>query len=314
MYGLIADIGATNARFALVDDNGTIRNTEILQCAEFSGFSEAVLAYLEKTKPEKKPRTASLALAAPLDRGDLVSMTNHTWSFSISDTKRRLNLEKFTVINDFTAVAYGVPLLEEKNRQKIGNGSVIENAPVGIIGPGTGLGVSAIVWHENKPIPITTEGGHVTMHAVNDREFSIIKHLMKTKYRHVSAERLVSGKGLVNLYNAIAALDGIAVPPRDGAQISEAAMDGSCKTCEEALDHFCAMLGSLAGNLALALGAFGGIYIAGGIVPKLGDYFIESDFRKRFLAKGRYSDYLDRIPTFVIHHPYIAFLGLKSLL
>lgn len=314
MTGLVADIGATNARFALIGKNGDLGQMDVLQCADFPDFAAAAQAYLQSARPDKKIQSAALAVAAPLDGSDEIRMTNHSWAFSISATRRQLGLQKFTTINDFTAVALGVPLLKAKDLRQIGNGQAVANAPVGIIGPGTGLGVSAIIWHMGKAIPVTTEGGHVTMHAVNDREFAIIKYLMQTKYRHVSAERLVSGKGIVNIYTAIAALDGIDAPLREASEISEAAIEGSCKICVETIDHFCAMLGSVAGNLALTLGAFGGIYIAGGIVPKLGEYFDRSDFRARFLAKGRYDAWLDKIPTLVIQHPHVAFLGLKSLL
>ena len=157
------------------------------------------------------------------------------------------------------------------------------------------------------------EGGHATLPAANDREAEVIARL-RMELGHVSAERIVSGDGLVRLYETIAALDGLSVPSRTAAGISDAAMAGSCATSQAALDMFCAMLGTVAGNMALAMGAQGGIYIAGGIVPQIADYFIDSDFRRCFEAKGCFQSYLLGIPAWIILHPEPAFLGLLRLL
>src|SRR5262249_48496771 len=137
--------------------------------------------------------------------------------------------------------------------------------------------------------------------------------LKREKYHHVSAERLVSGKGIINIYQAICALDGITPSKTEAADITKAGLDKSCPACVETLDLFADLLGTLAGNVALSLGAFGGVYIAGGIVTKLGKWFDTSRFRDSFANKGRYRDYLGRIPTFVITHPYPGFVGLQGL-
>lgn len=316
MMGLVADIGATNARFGLVrPDNDEVHNIEVLRCADFPDFADAAEAYLQKIHPDETPTVGALAIAAPIDGGDMVRMMNHTWEFSIEKTRDRLNFTRMNVINDFTAIAHAVPFLPPERVEKIGNGEPVKGAPIGIIGPGTGLGVSGIVFHGDTPIALNTEGGHVTAPATTDREYAIICWLKDNKYHHVSAERLVSGKGLVNVYNAIVGLDGLDLPERDAPEIAEAALSGGCKACREALDISCSMLGVVAGNLALTLGAHGGIYIAGGIVPKLGDYFAkDTKFRENFVAKGRYEGYLDKIPTYSIRDPYLGMRGLQHLL
>ena len=311
MSKLIADIGGTNARFALVD-KGHIDRIEVLSCADYPTLAEAIEKYLSMTG--SKPDAGAFAVAAPLDGTDQVKMMNHPWVFSIADTAKKFGLKRLQVINDFTALAYAVPGLAEKDRYQIGNGSVQKNMPIGIIGPGTGLGVAGIIFVDGKPVAIPTEGGHVTMPVTTAREFILFEHLRRAKYHHISAERVVSGKGLVNLYTAIRAVDKLEPLEKTPAEITEAALQKKCNPCVEALDLFCHFLGVAAGNLALTYGAFGGIYIAGGIVPQLGDYFAKSRFRESFLAKGRYKEYLDRIPTYVITHPYPGLEGLKNIL
>lgn len=310
MTKLIADIGATNARFAMVDGE-TIGNIEVLPCEAYPTIVEAAHDYIEKTG--SKPETGAFAIATPMDGGDKVAMTNHGWSFSITEACQGIGLKSLRVINDFAALAYAVPYLTEQDRYQLGGGTAQKDMPIGIIGPGTGLGVAGIVFENGKPVAITTEGGHVTMPAATQREFDLFNWLVTTKYHHVSAERVISGKGLVNLYNAICGVDGLDLPERTPAEITKEGLDGSCKACAETLELFCHFLGVVAGNLALSYGAAGGIYIAGGIVPKLGDYFKNSRFRESFCAKGRFRDYQERIPTFVVTHPYPGLEGLKNI-
>lgn len=308
MIKLIGDIGATNARFASVVE-GRISSAETLACADFETLTAAACFYVAKHKII--PRAAAIAVAAPV-MGDEIRMVNHAWVISQKEFQADLRLENSFFLNDFDAVARAIPHLAENDCYKIGNALPKPRAPVGIIGPGTGLGVAALVFDgTGNPIVVPTEGGHMTMHAHTPRQFAIIEHLKKTKYSHVSVERLVSGKGILNLYQAICALDGKAAPKNDPAEITDAALKGSCPTCVEVLDLFCFLLGSVAGNYALSLGAFGGIYIAGGIVPKLGGWFKTSSFYEGFVSKGRYKDYLSAIPVFVITHDYPAFLGLQ---
>lgn len=312
MTKIIADIGGTNARFALVNDNAVISNIEVLPCADYKSPADAATTYLKRIGA--RPEAGAFAVATALDGSDKVSMTNHVWAFSIDDTCKSIGLKRLKVINDFAALANAVPYLDAKDYYQVGNGTAQKGAPIALIGPGTGLGVAGIVFGaDGKPIIIPTEGGHVTMPASSPREFALFEWLKSNKYHHISAERVISGKGIVNLYNAIVGLDKLGLPERTPAEITKAGLDKSCKVCVEVLDLFCHFLGVAAGSLALSYGAFGGLYIAGGIVPQLGDYFKTSRFRESYLAKGRFKDYLDRIPTFVITHPYPGLEGLKNI-
>lgn len=311
MTGLIADIGGTNARFAYVDDSGNVADIDILACNDYPSLTDAAQAYLGKYK--HKTDRAVLAVAAPI-LGDEIKMINHTWVMSKKKIQSDMNLKDLKIINDFTAIAHGVPLLGQTDIYQLGEGEAQKGAPIGIIGPGTGLGVAAVIFDEKgKPIPITTEGGHVTMCANTQREWDIIAELKREKYRHVSAERLVSGKGIVNVYQAICTIDGFTPTKTEPSEITKAGLDRTDPVCVETLDLFADWLGTLAGNVALSLGAFGGVYIAGGIVMKLGEWFKTSRFRESFMNKGRYHGYLARIPTFVITHPHPGFVGLQGL-
>jgi glucokinase len=311
--GLIADIGATNARFALADDKG-IYEQKVLQCADFPGIVEASKAYLDTIAPSHQPRRGAYAIAGPIS-GDFFEMTNHLWKFSIKDTQRSLALDHFTLINDFKAIALGIPHLKPEDTKQIGgNQKPQPHGTIGIVGPGTGLGVASLFWDGHKYRANSGEGGHITMPAKTQREFDLFRTL-RYKYRHVSAERVCSGKGLANIYMAIKILDGHEdLPDRTPEQIAECAINKTCPVCEEALDKMMGFLGTIAGDLAVTLGASGGIYIAGGIPAKLGDYFFNSRFRKEFEAKGRFDQYLKPIPTYLITHPFVAFLGLQSFI
>jgi glucokinase len=303
---LLADVGGTNARFALLID-GVISETSVLDGSAYSTIADAVRAFLAKSK-SPPPRRAAIAIAAPL-RGDDVRMTNHTWRFSVSGLRRELDLDRLIVLNDFTALAMALRHLPREELKQHGGTSSVADAPIGLIGPGTGLGVSGLIAVGEIWMPLQGEGGHVSLPADNEREIKVIE-VLRARFTHVSAERAVSGPGLVNLYSALCSLDGVASRPLQPSEIADAALAHTDLQCVEALKLFCAMLGSVAGNLALTLGAFGGVYIGGGIVPRLGDYFAHSDFRARFEAKGRYKEYLAPIPAYVIHAPSPAFYGL----
>lgn len=305
---LIADIGATNARFALSAGGGEYHDLRVLACADYPAFADAVRAYLANVAA--RPDDMVVSIAAPVE-GDIIRMTNHGWAFSVSATQRELGLQSLKVVNDFTAVALSVPHLGAADLQMVGTGAMQKGAPIAIIGPGTGLGVAGLVFDaQGAPVVVTAEGGHVTVPVQTAREFAIVEWLLQNKYSHVSAERLVSGKGIVNLYNAICALEGAAATLDDPAEIMRQGIDKTCPHCAEAVDLFCHWLGAVAGNLALSYGAFGGVYIAGGIVPQMGAAFAASRFRDSFAAKGRYRDYLGRIATAVIMHPQPGLLGL----
>lgn len=309
---LLADLGATNARFALVDARG-VRSVEILRGADYPSLEAAARAYLEKVKPERPPHRAAIAVAGPVT-GDRFTLTNLAWTFTTEGLRDALGLDRLKVVNDFTAVALSVPHLTDADRLQIGGGRAEPGAVIGIVGPGTGLGVSGLIPSADRWIPLAAEGGHVTMAAVTDREGKVMQRL-RQRYQHVSAERVLSGMGLANIYESLCAIDGIDdAVMREPKDVTEAGLAKSDPICIEAVEMFCAMLGTVAGNLALTLGSHGGIYIAGGIVPKLGPVFAESGFRARFEAKGRLRPFLEGIPTYVVTHPLPAFLGLKSVL
>lgn len=307
---LLADIGGTNARFAWQAGPGApIEAVHTLACSAHGSLSDALLSYLQHTGRAMPPACA-IAIANPVV-GDRVAMTNHHWAFSIAELRAQLGLQELLVINDFTALALALPSLDAQHLRQVGGTSPQPGWAIGLIGPGTGLGVSGLMpdgrggW-----LPVQGEGGHATLGATTARERAVLEFLA-ARHGHVSAERAVSGQGLVDIHRALAAIDspGSDEPPSSAAEITTAALDGRDARCSEALDLFCAFLGIAAGNLALMLGAKGGVYIGGGIVPRLGDRFFESRFRERFEAKGRFRGYLQAIPTALITDTLAALTG-----
>lgn len=309
---LLGDIGGTNARFALLDAAGAITQTRVLASEDHASLEAAIAAYFAAQAGRTPPRRAALAVASPVT-GDRVAFTNHPWSFSIAALKRAFGFERLVVVNDFAASAMAVPRLRPEERLTIGGGTPVDGAPIGVLGPGTGLGVSGLITTAQGPMVIAGEGGHATMPAADARESAVLDH-MRRRFDHVSAERVLSGPGLVNLYETLAEIDGVPAASFTPAQITDPAIGEKDPLCRAALAMFCAMLGTVAGDLALTLGARGGIYIAGGIVPRLGARFATSAFRARFEAKGRFSPYLAAIPTLVMTAAVPAFLGLGALL
>ncbi len=309
---LVGDVGGTNARFGLLQEEGEQPAlVKVYPCADFAGIAEALESYLSGISGQR-PKRAAIAVATAVT-GDQVQMTNHVWQFSIEATRRILGLEQLMVINDFTALAMALPHLKANEVRKTGGGEAVSSAPIALLGAGTGLGVSGLIRGGGRWIPLQGEGGHVTFSPVTGQEIEILRFLRK-RYEHVSAERLLSGPGLVNLYQAHAALEGVQPFPCSPADISSRGQNGTCGICAAALESFCAILGTVAGNLVLTLGARGGVYIGGGIVPRLGDYFADSPFRKRFEQKGRFSGYLAAVPSFVIMAKYPALIGAASFL
>jgi glucokinase len=310
---LIGDIGGTNARFALAGADGEPTRVRILATADYPGLAAAAQAYLDLEQPDPAPDRAAIAVASPV-LGDRVSMTNRNWSFSISELRAALGLAALRVVNDFTAQALALPLLDDGETRRIGSGKAVPGAPIAILGPGTGLGVSgAVEAPDGSRITLATEGGHATIAPVGEREQAVVGELAR-RFGHVSIERAVSGPGLGNLAAAIAAVDGLDHDAPEPSEITARALAGSDPVSVEALSLFCAMLGGAAGNLALTLGARGGVYIGGGIARHIGDFLAASAFRARFEDKGRFRDYLSAIPTCVIMAENPALRGLTALL
>ncbi|CAA7627832.1 Glucokinase [Candidatus Terasakiella magnetica] len=308
---LVADIGGTHVRFGLVT-GGEVQNPVVLRCADYEGPAAAARAYLAAQAAPHRVDRAAFAVASAIT-GDQVDLTNSPWRFSIEAVRRELGLGRFAVVNDFTAVALSVQHLAPEHLVGIGGGSASPGCPIAVLGPGTGLGVSALVPGQGGGwAALATEGGHVTMAAATERESQIIGWL-RSRFDHVSAERVLSGQGLVNLYQAIAALSGRQAVFSTPDVITQRGLDGSCAISREAVETFFAMMGTVAGNLALSLGARGGVFIAGGILPRMAEAFRLSGFRGRFEAHGRFQPYLAAIPTSLIVHSLPAFIGLAGL-
>ena len=303
---LLADVGATYARLCTELERGIFDNIAVLACSNYTSLVDLLQAYLAQIRgPE--PRLGAVAIANPVE-GDRVQMTNRDWSFSIQETQRRLGLETLLVVNNFTALAMSLPHIGAGERVQIGGGQAQRNGVIGLIGPGTGLGVSGLVPVGEHWATLATEGGHVSFAPNDERELRVLQHAWQTMPR-VSAERLVSGPGLELIHQALSG-----GPALDSAEIVRRALQGTHPDCTETVDCFCSMLGGLAGDLALTLGATGGIYVGGGIVPRLGGLLARSPFRERFEAKGRLHAYVSRIPTYVITADHAAFAGISSLL
>jgi len=309
MLTLLGDIGGTNARFSLFDGR-TLGPVEVRAVADFSAPAEAIRDILANLGG-RRPTAATFAVAGPVDAGR-ATLTNGRWHFDAGALRTELRLGTVELVNDFAAQAHAVPALGEADLVRVGGGQAETTAPVAVIGPGTGLGVAGLIPHPGGPTVLVTEGGHVTM-APADAEEGRLLDALRQRFGHVSAERVLSGAGLVNLYRAIADVEARDVPERNPEEITCAAQAGECPTSLRALDAFCAMLGTVAGNLALSFGAKGGVYISGGIVPRIVDHFVGSGFRARFEAKGRFAGYLAEIPIFVVTHPTPALIGLKRL-
>ena len=309
---LVGDIGATHARFGLVSPDGTLQHSRTSADEDYPAIDDAIAAFLAEHGALPMPRQGAIAIASPIT-GDRVAMTNHPWNFSVVALKDRFGFDRLEVINDFTALALALPRLSPQDRLVVGGGAAVTGAPIGVLGPGSGLGVSGLVPSGSGWIPLNGEGGHATIAPATDRESAVLDR-MRRHFDHVSAERALSGPGLVNLYNTLAGLDGVPAQGFTAAQITDLAIRDADPLCVETTRMFCAMLGTMAGNLALTLGARGGVYIGGGIVPRLGQTFVQSPFRQSFEAKGRFQAYLAAIPTLVVTHPLPAFLGCAALL
>ncbi len=303
----MADIGGTNARFALVDSpTGEHYQSKTLACADYPTLLGAVKTYLEGVGGAQ-PGRAAISLATAVS-SDQLMMTNHRWTFSIEQTRQALGLTSLKVLNDYTALALALPNFKTEEYYQTGGQQRCENQVMAVLGPGTGLGVSGVTPVGRHWAPLQGEGGHVSYGPLTDREAGVIT-IVRRQLDHVSAESLVSGSGLVLLYQSLAELDGVPTQSISPKEVTVMAMQKTSAIADEAVSMFCAILGTVAGNLALTLGARGGVFIGGGIVPQLGDYFTKSSFRKRFESHGRFTRYLEKIPTYVIQSSYPALRG-----
>lgn len=303
---LLADIGGTNARFALLKD-GAISQFRSFPVVEFPGISPAIHAYLEGIPDRPRIRQALLAVAGPVV-GNRCALTNSPWVVDGALIEQDLGIRRAVIYNDLEAVAWAISGLAPGDCVALGDGLAVPRAPQLIIAPGTGLGVA--VWL-SEGLALPSEAGHASFAPENEAEDRLLQAL-RASHGHVSVERLISGPGLVEIYRMLAAAGAVTPAFTTAAEITAAAVAGSCSISIRTLDHFCAVLGSVAGNLALTFGARGGVYIAGGIVPRLVPFLTRSAFRQRFSAKGRLSEWLTHIPTHIIQRPDVALLGLRE--
>ena len=300
---LIGDIGGTHARFALCEPGSPPQDPQKLVVAEHAGVAEAAQAYLA-SRPVAE---AVFAVACPVV-GDEVAFTNSPWHFNIPTVRDQLGLRHLSVINDFAAQAQAIPHLETADLRPLKPGTARPGAPIVVLGPGTGLGVAFLVRNGRGMRVLPSEGGHASFSPQDDLQAEILR-LLRREYGHVSAERLLSGPGLLHIANALAEIRGDALRLGEPKQVSERAAAGQCTISQEALKLFAAILGATAGNLALTVLAEGGVYVAGGLCRNLGPLLDVAALTHSFQAKGRFAAYLSGVPIFQVMRPHTGLLG-----
>ncbi len=309
---IVADIGGTNARFGLVTENSQISNRFQIQfkqkypSSQFENLEHATRHYLDSLN-DSKVKGACLAVAGPVV-DDQVTLTNLDWHFSINKIKQSLGVPKLKVINDFSAYAFATQYITPKNLISINKGKKIDDCPMAIIGPGTGFGVAALVPQNNRWRVIPTEGGHITLAAKSPLQADVIR-VLSNDISHVSVESVLSGPGLANLYRALAQVEGIKQESLQAAEISQQAKSDNQSLSYRTLKLFCKWLGQSTGDLAIALGARGGVYLCGGILKKNTDFFLQSEFINGFLDKGLMHEYLSQMPIQLVTENDSALLG-----
>jgi glucokinase len=318
---LVADLGGTNGR-VVVSVDGSIPPNGVTEVPVRS--ADDALALFRRCMQESGAEgltEAAIAVAGSVD-GDAVKLTNGGWWFSAAALKRDLGLSRIMVVNDFVGVALCVPHLAEADLTLVGRGTAHSDGPIVVLGAGTGLGVASLMPTADGALVLPGEGGHGTISPADSFESEVIELLRDDAKRgdgenwlgHVSAERVLSGPGLVNLCRAVHRLAGVTCPASEPHEVTALAERGDGLGIRT-LQAFCSMMGTFAGNLALAFGATGGIYVAGGVVPRFADFFASSrsGFRTRFESKGRLEGYLQQIPTFLITRRHPALLGLAMM-
>ncbi len=303
---LVADIGGTNARFAIADlATLEISGVRRFAVAEHKTLAEAISFYL-KDVPEPIGH-AAIAVAAPIT-GDAVKLTNSPWSFSKGELCAAAGLKHVHVLNDFEALSLSLPYIGGDQLHQIGGVAPLPRGTKAVLGPGTGLGVAGLVWSPSGWVAVPGEGGHVTLGAVDERELQVVERLRAGR-EHLSVERALSGPGLSDLHQALAAAQGHGGEVLAPAEVETRALGGEDPLAQEALDIFVTWLGRFAGDVALVLGARGGVYLGGGIAPKLLQRLEQGDFRDAFEHKGRMQAFLAPVPIYVILAEYPALTG-----
>ena len=317
---LLADIGGTNARFALADPGADapllVDSIQRFAVADFPSLAEAARHYLQETGQSEAGIVHGVFAVAGRVDGDEARITNHPWVISRPRMKAQLGFERVTLVNDFAAQAMAIPLLRADDVVRIGGASWApeespEHRTYAILGPGTGLGVGGLVIREGRHYPLETEGGHVSFPPGTPEELAILDRL-SAQFGRVSNERLVCGPGLVNIHRALSEIAGEDPGPMQPADITAGAQAGDPR-CARAVDVFCAVFGAITGDLVLTLGAWDGVFLTGGLVPKMLDALQHSGFRQRFEHKGRFSPTMARVPSLAILHPHPGLLGTAAI-
>lgn len=315
---LVADVGGTNARFGWARSaDGPIEHVKTLPVAHYEGPAQAAADYLKQLAQDigaeaAVPHKFAMAVATPV-RGDQVKFTNSHWDFSRQALKASVNVRSLQVLNDFEALALSLPHLQPHQLNTHGGPQPLHEGTLAVLGPGTGLGVGGVTQTAHGWVALPGEGGHMTLAPTDDEESALLAWVRRS-YPHVSGERLLSGIGMPLLHQAVCALAQAPQAELSTEQIVARGLSGEDAHCRRALDHFCALLGNVAGSVALVLGARSGVFIGGGIVPRLGDFFFASRFREKFEAKGRFEAYLKAIPTPVIIDTLVALRGCTAAL
>jgi glucokinase len=305
--GLVGDVGGTNARFALVDAEGRVRNLHVFEAKKYASLTDVIAEYLERTVGRKRPARAVVAVAGPVLDGE-IEFTNLDWQVSEGDLLATFEFEAVKLINDFAGQALACPLLQPDDLRVLGpklrGGS---DCPMVVLGAGTGFGVAGLARGDRGDLALATEGGHAAFAPSDEVEYAVWKRL-KAQHGRVSIERLLSGQGLYDLYLTLAEMKGAQASLADQRAVVEAGTAGD-ELAAETLDRFCGILGSVAGDLALTFGARGGVFVSGGIAPRMAERLASGSFRQRFEDKGRLRPYVEEIPTSLVLHPYPAILG-----
>ncbi|WMN59787.1 glucokinase [Pseudoalteromonas xiamenensis] len=312
---LVADIGGTNARFAVATDfdiqtnSFVIEHLSIYPSANFSAFEAAIARFLNELDIDR-PTRACLAVAGPI-KGPQVYLTNLGWQFNAEEVKAEFGFESFLVINDFAAFAFAAPYLDESQNLQIKSGQSQANSNIAVMGPGTGFGAACLARDINGSAVMSCEAGHISLAAVTELDKQLLK-VLQANNQHVSIETVFSGPGIVRLYEAMCEVHG--QEPEDLSAAEIAAKAPECKMCDATLNHFCDWIGSVAGDLALTFGALGGVYIGGGILPRMTERLLRSRFVDRFSEKGLMSQYTKQIPVTLVTQENIPFIGAAACL
>lgn len=305
--GLVGDVGGTNARLALIDAEGRVRNLQVYSAADYATLGDVITDYLDQTVGRKRPPRAVIAVAGPVLDGE-IEFTNLDWQVSEGELLAQFEFEAVRLINDFAAQALACPLLTGDSLRPLGpklrGGS---DCPMLVLGAGTGFGVAGLARSERGDMAVSTEGGHAAFAPSDDVEVEVWSRF-RARHGRVSIERILSGRGLFELYGVLASLNQVEPVLADEKAVYDAATKGDA-LANETLDRFCGILGSVAGDLALSFGARGGVFVSGGIAPRMADRLAGGAFRARFEDKGRLTPYLEQIPTSLVLHPYPALIG-----